>query len=277
MQPPCCAVFHQEEMHMISYEPERFGDAAYLEYSVHTDFSFPVHLHRCLEFTWVTDGEMEIETDSGRHLLPQGHAALFLPDQPHGFFTPAYSHMLSLVFSPDLVPAFLREMQGSSTLSPCFSPEPIPLNEFIHIFSRPVHTPMLLEKGMLYQICGTFLEQAERIPANTANVSLLYPILHYIQEHFAENISLKTLSDYLGYDYYYVSRYFSRTVQLPFTRYLAEYRISYAVSLLEQTDFCMAEIAFRCGFSSVRNFNHTFQRIKHTTPGALRKHKTSLL
>lgn len=41
---------------MLLYEAERFGENFYFEPSTHRDFSFPVRLHRSLEYTWVTTG-----------------------------------------------------------------------------------------------------------------------------------------------------------------------------------------------------------------------------
>lgn len=256
---------------MISYEPERFGSADYLEYSAHTDFSFPVHLHRCLELTWITDGAMEIQTERGNFLLTAGNAALFLPDQPHGYHTPESSEMISLIFSPKLVSAFLRYIQGQQAASPCFSPARIPIEDFIHTFSAAVHPHLLHEKGLLYLLCGEFADQADWNTSPAPDTTLLYQILHYIQQHFTEDLSLASLAAALGYDYYYLSRYFSKTVRIPFSRYLAEYRIHYAISLLEQTDLPVTEIAFRSGFSSLRTFHDAFRRVTGASPGTFRK------
>jgi len=58
---------------------------------------------------------------------------------------------------------------------------------------------------------------------------------------------------------------------VPFTTLLNAVRIDNAISLIADTDKSMTEIAFECGFGSIRNFNRIFMDSMKMTPSEFRK------
>lgn len=256
---------------MISYEANRFGNSNYIEYSVLTDFCFPLHLHRCLEFVMVTDGTLGIGINTEKYLVHQGEGVLILSNEPHSFFSDEHSAMKSVIFSPELVPSFLNRVGEKTAMNPVFSVSPLLMDTLIPAFSGQKPVDVLEAKGILYLLCSSFLQQVTLVKNGSKNLPLLNRILSYVEEHFAENLTLSTLSAALGYDYYYLSRYFSNTLRIPFHSYLTEYRICYAASLIEQKKYPITDIAYLSGFSSIRTFNAAFQKVKGMTPSAFRK------
>jgi transcriptional regulator GlxA family with amidase domain len=51
-----------------------------------------------------------------------------------------------------------------------------------------------------------------------------------------------------------------------FVRYLSIIRISQAADLLTTTDLKITDIAYQCGFSSIRTFNRVFLEVTGYTP-----------
>ena len=77
----------------------------------------------------------------------------------------------------------------------------------------------------------------------------------------------------MGYDYHYVSRYFHTVFKMSFSEFLTLYRLETAVTLMEQSDKKMVDVAMESGFQSVRSFNDCFKSHFKITPSEYRKNR----
>ena len=82
-----------------------------------------------------------------------------------------------------------------------------------------------------------------------------------------EFFSFESAADFMGMNAAYFSRFFHNTAGVPFSRYLNYIRISKAVSLLNSGESAaITEIASKCGFSTIRNFNRVFKAVTGFSP-----------
>lgn len=250
---------------MINYERERFGNQTFTEYSEHENFDFPRHLHRCLELTVVIEGILVVEIDKKKFVLRSGEATLCLPNQIHSFKTNCHSKMISVVFSPDLVPTFMKKIEGKTPTTAYFKIQDDIVEGIRAFWVNRYADNVMVAKGLLYLICGCFLEQVDFTEDAKMNETLMLEVVEYVQKNFTRGITLQTLSKALGYNYHYLSRYISKTLQMPFNQYLNEHRIEYAVELLLQGKHSITDIAMLSGFASIRTFNNAFQN-KYSMP-----------
>jgi AraC-like DNA-binding protein/quercetin dioxygenase-like cupin family protein len=70
------------------------------------------------------------------------------------------------------------------------------------------------------------------------------------------------------------NRMFIRHCGKSFTRMLIGYRVAMACLLLQETNLQVTEIATRCGFHNLANFNRQFLKLKHVSPRAYRQRWT---
>ena len=92
----------------------------------------------------------------------------------------------------------------------------------------------------------------------------------YIQEHFAEPISLDDLAAMASLSPYYFTRLFTReTGQTPH-QYLLSVRINSARFLLKSSPLSVKKIGFACGFTSESSFSAAFRKRTGQTPGQYR-------
>lgn len=103
----------------------------------------------------------------------------------------------------------------------------------------------------------------------------IYKILRYIDENYANDISMNDLSSVTGLSADYMSRRFKETLHMPPSEYLRKFRISRAMELLCTTDLSVAEIAFRTGFSDVSLFSRVFKQFVGLPPASYRKNALS--
>lgn len=93
----------------------------------------------------------------------------------------------------------------------------------------------------------------------------------YIEEHYAENLSLEVMAGIVHMNPYYFSSFFKKNAGENFKDYVNKVRISHAVSLLLSTDMKAYEIAMETGFRDARAFTEAFSRIYGETPSSYKK------
>ena len=94
--------------------------------------------------------------------------------------------------------------------------------------------------------------------------------LHFIEQHYAEDISLEDVAGQVGLSKYYFTRSFKRHTGQTFCEYLNALRISTAEKLLKETSLSISSICKSCGYSCISSFNRTFRRYKGYTPSEYR-------
>lgn len=95
-------------------------------------------------------------------------------------------------------------------------------------------------------------------------------IKRYIDSHYTENISLKSIAAEFYMNPVYLGRLFRKSYNQYFNEYLLQLRIQEAQKLLRQTDLRMYEVAARIGFQNADYFVTQFEKIVNMTPTAYR-------
>lgn len=95
-------------------------------------------------------------------------------------------------------------------------------------------------------------------------------IKRYIDAHYTENISLKSIAALFYMNPVYLGRLFRKSYDQYFNEYLLNLRIQEAKKLLRQTDLRMYEVAARVGFQNADYFVTQFEKIVKMSPTAYR-------
>ena len=115
-----------------------------------------------------------------------------------------------------------------------------------------------------YSDCSAGILKAEK-------PELLDKVTAYIEEHYAEDITLSTLAESLSYEYHYLSRVLRKNFHIPFRTLLNQCRCDRAKEMITSTDLPLSVIANTCGFQSIRSFNRVFSEVTGATPTSTRK------
>ena len=112
------------------------------------------------------------------------------------------------------------------------------------------------------------------ISSEAADNRLVAEVLLYLEEHYAEDISLADLSAHTGKTPEYLCAAFRKETGDTIMRHLTEIRIGRARQLLlENPDLPVYVIGQRCGFRSPSYFGKVFRDYTGTTPQKLsRRH-----
>ena len=118
----------------------------------------------------------------------------------------------------------------------------------------------------------TFVRQ-NMTPANSRQKEYVEKFLYvtsYIEEHFAEDITLEQVASLAGFSKYHFSRLFRQYTDSSFYKYLNQKRIDYAKTLLADPSQTVIEVALQSGFSSLSAFLRMFKQLNNCTPTEFR-------
>ena len=235
------------------------------------DLSYPMHLHKWYELVLVTEGELEMTLNGTRYTLRPGDTLFIFPNQPHSYDGVRCRHKLCL-FKPELIAYFNTKAKGTVPREPKkhISDEPW-LSMFL---SLSAGDPIERVKGVLYTYCAFFSGDGfvnvteSGIPDD---LDLVHRVFVFASEHYTESCSLSDLAAGIGYDYSYLSKFFSEKIGTSFTDYVGSLRLDRARYLLRNTSMSVLDISESCGYGSLRSFNRNFRRATGKTPREYRR------
>ena len=227
------------------------------------------HFHKNFELIFVVSGSIVCTVNGKVFTLKENEFGLCLPYDIHSIKPADNSRYWVMVFSSDYIRTFAKQISGKRALDFSFtcqnSVREFLLSNLINAKSPSVY----LIKACLYAALGEFKESVSLCDSKEAeNIGT---ICLFLEKHHTEDISLKSISKLLGYDYNYVSRYFNSVFNMSFTDFLNLYRLQTALSLLEEENKKIADIALESGFKSVRNFNCFFKKSMGLSPTEYKK------
>jgi AraC-like DNA-binding protein len=94
--------------------------------------------------------------------------------------------------------------------------------------------------------------------------------LHYIEAHYAEELSVQGLAEYAGISPDYLSRQFRKVTGIAVQEYIRRYRLSRAVAYLQQ-GCSVGETARKSGFRSITYFSREFKSEMGVNPSHYKK------
>lgn len=101
--------------------------------------------------------------------------------------------------------------------------------------------------------------------------SLSIWILDYLDSHLYEEISIDILSDYIGYDKYYIMKIFKNDVGISIKTYINQQKIINSLKLLEEDSYLLS-IALNSGYNSLEYYSEVFSKIMGVSPSIYRKY-----
>jgi two-component system, response regulator YesN len=103
----------------------------------------------------------------------------------------------------------------------------------------------------------------------TSNIKML---IEYIEQHYAEPLTLKEMASHFHFNPSYLSSYFSAHAKEGFTDYLNKIRIDKAAELLRSHPATISEISGMVGYSDHSYFCKVFRKMTGYSPSQFRRH-----
>ena len=98
--------------------------------------------------------------------------------------------------------------------------------------------------------------------------------LQYIHFNYNKNIHIQDIADYIGITRSYLFHIFNKKLEMSPQKYLLNYRIEKAKSLLSTTDVFIKDMAHKVGYEDSLAFSKMFRNITGYSPSSYRMYKT---
>ena len=272
-------------------EKEKHGTAQFpvglhkLEYPADTDVMFYVHWHQEFEFLVLTEGKVLFTIEDREYVMNPGDIVFINSNYLHmaknicggvcSFYAIDFSyHVLNEDIHSIFSKKFIRPILNDKYVFPEFMPVSEDedkcwqkdIRNYLHeIGECPEHElePFeLMIRSRILAIWDILDKNGVRAQKDNDIESRyserLEPVISYIKENYAYEITLGELAAILPMSEGQFSRVFKQTMKLSPIQYLMRYRILQSCKLLQDTEKKIGEIANLSGFNNISYFNRVF-------------------
>jgi AraC-like DNA-binding protein len=269
------------------------SDCFTMFYRVKSEFNFPLHYHEEFELNFI-DNAKGIKRVVGDHIEEIGDLELVLigPNLQHGWFNHKCKSKefteITIQFHRDLFDEkflqrnqmnLIRTMFEKSLRGILFSRETIKALKprLINLTKKHGFESVLELISILHDLSTSrnmkalsdiSFKNAETINYNSRRVE---KIMHHLNSNFDKNITLAEAAQLVSMSEVAFSRFFKVRTGKTFIDTLNEIRLGNASRMLIDTTQGINEIAFKCGFNNISNFNRIFKKKKDCTPKEFRQ------
>jgi AraC-like DNA-binding protein len=260
------------------------------------EFDFPLHFHEEFELNFIQNAA-GAKRVVGDHVEEIGNMELVLvgPNLQHGWFTNKCKdkiiNEITIQFHRDLFDekflnrnqmSFIRILLQRSSRGVLFSQE-----TSLSIMPRLIQLPQkhgfdsVLELMSILHDLSTSrnFRTLSDVSFNTETLSYnsrrIEKIMAFLNNNFNETITLGDAAKIAGMAEVSLSRFFKLRTGKTFIDTLNEVRLGHATRMLIDTTNSINEVAYKCGFNNMSNFNRIFKKKKDSTPKEFRQTYTS--
>jgi len=254
-------------------------------------FDFPVHFHPEYELNFILNasGAERIVGDH-KSFIQELELILVGPNVFHGWnngnCVREEIHEITIQFQRDLIDDSLlnrnmmkpiRDMLGNSSQGIAFSAEIIRLiTPRLMALSKKDGLEAFIELVSILHLLSVSENQrllcsAALVRSDFENSDQIRLVCEYIEVNFQDKIRVFEVAGMLNMTEASFNRLIKKRTGRSFVDFLNDYRIGIAARWLSETNQTIAEIAFRCGFFNISNFNRIFRKAKKCTPGFYRE------
>ena len=120
-------------------------------------------------------------------------------------------------------------------------------------------------------LCQYFAPEAVKAGTEEeTQLELVGSLISYLEQHYAEKVTLEDLADYAQYNRTYVSTLFKNVVGVNFYEYLSRLRFQHALQEMAASDHSLTDIALNNGFADLKSFSKRFKETLGRTPAEYR-------
>ena len=252
-----------------------------IETAVHSE----MHYHDEIELLAVTEWELFCVVSGKSYRCQQGDVLFFSARIPHSTYLENSACSYTLIqFRPE---HFLGDSNNTGKY----------FNRFVRNADLPfaiLHNDELYEiiakalaeqqkqaeafeiyiKGTIFTIIALLCREGALSASNSvysADIKKILPALSYIDENYAQNITLDDVAKAQNLNPSYFCRVFKRASGSSFVDYLNFVRICKSEKLIASGEKSILEVAGDVGFTSLSYFNRMFKRYKNCTPTEYRR------
>ena len=242
----------------------------------------PMHWHETMEILFCLNGSVTIHADHETLTLSRNQLIVFDSKTVHSIHSSSNLYMfLCIHIDKKQLSVYVPDLELYSIHC-----RPLPLDapnstQYIHLcqlahdltrlnIQDKITNPMRSDGIALLMLADLIqyfsVHSLPDTPQRSQTNDTIREIITYVNEHYAEKLTLSEIAVQTGFSKEYFCRFFRQHMGIPFLRYVNEVRISHAGRLLSTPDLTISEIMQESGFSNQTLFNKRFKEIYGMTP-----------
>lgn len=262
--------------------------------SIPLDFELvPPHWHDEMEIIYIKKGRGIVNVDFKEYHVSALTLVFILPGQLHSIEqyedeTMEYENIIfdySMLLSKkkdSVYEDFLKPLTHGkitvptvfSQVYPYFNDLVSPIDACDEICKTKPQGYQLFIKSMLFQFFFILDNRCRNLTTpknNRKAIDKMKIILKYVENNYANKITISEIADVIGFSESHFMRYFKETMGTSFIEYLKDYRLTMAARLLQSSEDSILNISAEVGFDNLSYFNRSFKARYGITPRQYRK------
>ena len=241
-------------------------------------------VNRGVQFVFVIDGELTVETDSGFYVVAENDLLTLNRNQLYQARGSKNNCVLLLNITDSFIERYYPKYHNRRFH--CFSREVEMGREFILdklrkqlaevmiTYLRREESYKLEIQGAICQILllliryfsveGTAFEKIDTDDQRLAE------IINYMEENYDQPITLEEMAQRTYLSTAYLSRYFKQKMGIGFSRFLMNIRLKHSLKDLLYTADSISQISLKNGFPNTKSFSNLFKEVYGVTPNEYR-------
>ena len=184
------------------------------------------HFHQSIEIGCILKGTSEVFIGNKSMVLSEGQIFFAAPYFKHYSLSEEGFQFVMLVIPKKYYEEFIHEM-GDKTYF--FLPD-VEKNKPIRAVLEALRDDIdnlneLMRKAYANMVLGLITRSYEPEEKESSHKDISLDIIHYVDEHYAENITLDSISQHFGYSKYYFSKLFNKLFHCSLNAYINSVRL----------------------------------------------------
>lgn len=252
---------------------------------------FPPHWHNEFEMNYIRSGRGIFYCNGVQYTSEEGDIFIFQPNQTHGMTTLEGNKIYydTLIFTSKVFGS-MSEQGNHTIISPLISGEALihsPIKPSSAGYSDIRQTvESMFDASKLHSASSDILAKAELLRLFyylhryghieycqnklSEEEARIRPVYAYIDQHYAEEISVEILAQLIPLSKSYFMSCFKRITGTSIVTYITQIRIRNACEMLLNSNKQVVQIALECGFNNLSNFNRQFKKHAGCSPSKYR-------
>jgi AraC-like DNA-binding protein len=255
---------------------------------------FSPHWHEPLEIIYVLRGNISLSVDGQFIKTGKGDIVVINSGMVHSFFDAGPETLINIFqFGLELFDQALVDLRDRAAQKLVFDRkfffssgdngdlyqkiEPLLLSIKREYFNKEEGFRLEI-KSKLYELALAFLRELparnpvpREIVKHNYNRQILERVFSFVYSNYGNpGLSLEQAARAAALSKYYFTRFFREQTGQTFHSYLSQVRINRAEEYLTGSDLPVAEIAYLCGFASLKTFYRLFKVLTGVSPSAYR-------
>lgn len=219
------------------------------------------HFHNANELIFVKSGDYMVRVGEEERILHTGEMVFIGSLIPHSYKFIGKAVVYALVFGKDIADSVLK-----GKVFPTFMEknDAYGLLDIIcdYTYSGWDIGDYKFKSGIVNAFLGVLMASYPLYDKPKDGVGeFIAEVMRYIDEHYKEDISLKTLADYFGYTESYFSRRFNNFTGMSLREYINRKRVKEAVKIhTENPSLPLSKVAMTVGFTCLNTFYRVYYK-----------------